>query len=127
MPRPLPGSRATCVLLLQTKIARSATRRRDVAIECVIHHHAVSVEAPAESANGTLHAFDPATRKPVAIALVVERNHFFAKHSHHVVSIASVMNVHIGVSSAVANGEAVQAVIGLSPPSIEHRKIQAAV
>src|SRR6266496_4737818 len=62
-------------------VARRAARGGDVAFQRVIHHHAISIEAPAERPNGSLHAFDPATRQAVAVALIVERNHLFAKSS----------------------------------------------
>ena len=38
----------------------------------VVHDHAVGVEAPAEGADGPLHALDPSAREAVLIALVVE-------------------------------------------------------
>ena len=51
----------------------------DVALGGVVHDHAVGVEAPAEGADGTLHAFDPAAREAVLVALVVEGDEFFAE------------------------------------------------
>src|SRR5579863_5689320 len=48
-----------------------APGRGHVALQGVIHHHAIGIEAPAESADGSLHALDPAARQSVTIALVV--------------------------------------------------------
>ena len=62
------------------RVAGCSSGRRNVTFERVVHHHAVRIETPAERANGALHAFDPTTRQAVAIALVVERNHFLAQH-----------------------------------------------
>src|SRR5208283_3456340 len=89
--------------------------------------HAIGVEAPAEGADGTLHALDPAARKAVAIALIVERDHFITKNSQQVIPVASVVNIHVGVSSAFSDGEAVQAVVSFRPPAVQDREVQAAV
>src|SRR5208337_2292554 len=37
------------------------------------------------------------------------------------------MNIHVGVSSAVSDGEAVQAVVSFRPPAIQDREVQASV
>src|SRR5580704_9231751 len=54
---------------------------RDVTLLRVIHHHAIGVKAPAECADGALHPLDPAPRKAVAVALVVQRDHFLPQSS----------------------------------------------
>src|SRR5882762_4402949 len=115
--------------LLQSEpgVARRAAGGRNIALERVIHHHAIRIETPAEGADGTLHALDPAARQAVAIALIVQRDHFFTKNSHQVFPVARVVNIHFGVSSAVSDGEAVQAVVRFRPPAVQHREVQAAV
>src|SRR5208282_3572999 len=58
------------------EVACGAAGSWNVALERVIHHHAIGIEAPAKGADGALHALDPAAWKAVAIALIVERDHF---------------------------------------------------
>src|SRR5579863_5004329 len=91
---------------VRSHIAGSPAGGWDVAFRGVIHHHAIGVEPPAEGADGTLHAFDPAAGQTVVIALVVERDHFFAKGAHQVFSVSGIVNGHAGVSSASSDGEA---------------------
>jgi hypothetical protein len=81
-------------------LARSSARRGNVALQRVIHHHAVGVEAPAQRANRPLHALDPAPRQPVAVAVVVERNHFVVQNAIEVFAVAAVVHIHVGVGSA---------------------------
>src|ERR1700689_4193681 len=108
-------------------LARRATGRGYVAFRRVIHHHTIGIEAPAEGADGSLHALDPAARQAVTITLVEQWNHFFAKSAVQILTITRVMDAHAGVRSARADGKAVHAVIGLSPPAIEHGKIESAI
>src|ERR1700741_2032336 len=108
-------------------VAGRSSRRGYVAFESVIHHHAVGAETPAQSADGALHALDPPSREPIAIAMVVERNHFFAKSTHEIFSVARVMDVHVRMRSADTNGEAVHAVIRLGPPAVENGEVEAAI
>src|SRR4051794_13277249 len=56
-------------------VARRPARGGDVALRHVVHHHPVGVEPPAERPDRFLHAGDPATREPVVVAVVVERDH----------------------------------------------------
>src|ERR1700730_17736848 len=102
------------------EIAGHASSRRYIAFQGVIHHHAIGVEAPAQGPDGALHALDPAAREAVAVAVVVERNHFFAQDAVQIFSIAIVVNAHVGMSSAGSDGESVQAVVGLCPPAVEN-------
>src|SRR5208282_2393342 len=111
----------------QLEVTRGAAGCWNVALQRVIHHHAIGVEAPAQRADGAFHALDPSARKAVAITLIVERNHLFAKHSQQVVPIAGVVNIHVGVSSAASDGETVQPVVSLRPPAIQNREVQSAV
>src|ERR1700733_12736500 len=99
----------------------------DVAFQRVIHAHAMGVEAPAESADSSLHALDPAARQTVTITLVVEGNHFFAQRPAQILGIARVMDIYVGVRPARPNSKSVHAVVGLSPPAIENRKVQPAI
>src|SRR5438093_6244749 len=91
--------------------SRMRTRRSTgcghIAMQRVIHHHAIGIEAPAERADCSLHALDPAARNAVLIALIVERNDFVAKDSIKVAGISSVVNIGPRVSSSVSNGETV--------------------
>ena len=57
--------------------AGRCSRRGNVALQRVIHHHAVGVKSPTERSNGPLHAFDPAARQSIVVSLVVERDDFF--------------------------------------------------
>src|SRR5258708_38918153 len=82
----------------EPRVARRAAGCRNIALERVVHHHAIRVKAPAERPDGPLHALDPATRQAVAIALIVQRNHFFTKNSHQVFAVAGVVNIHLGMS-----------------------------
>ena len=56
-------------------IARRTSSCGDVTIQRVIHHHPISVESPAQCPYRPLHALDPATRKTIAVALIVKGNH----------------------------------------------------
>src|ERR1700730_2656050 len=116
----LPGSWRAIGLQLLAEIAGHASSRRYIAFQGIIHHHAIGVEAPAQGPDGALHALDPAAREAVAVAVVVERNHFFAQHAVQIVSIAIIVNAHVGMSSAGSDGESVQAVVGLCPPAVEN-------
>src|SRR5208282_569155 len=100
--------------------AGGAPRRGDVALLRVIHHHSVCVEAPTQSANGALHALDPASREAVAIALVEERNQFVPQHAIQILAIAGVMYIHVGVGSSCANRKSVEAIEGFCPPAVQH-------
>ena len=90
---------------MRSHITRGAARRRDVAFHRVVHHHAVGIEPPAERADGSLHALDPAARQTVAVALIVERDHFFPENPVQIFSVARVMNIHVRVGSAGSNRE----------------------
>src|SRR5260370_40395220 len=114
-------------VLTSSHITGRSPRCRNVALLRVIHHHAVCIEAPSQSADRSLHALDPATRKAVAIPLVIEWNDFFAESSHQVFSIAGIVDAHIGMCSAGSNGEAIHAIESFRPPSIQDGKIQTAV
>src|SRR5215469_16746603 len=122
--RPRPALRA---LPLWPDIAGGASGRGDVALQRVIHHHAIGVEAPAQGADGTLHAPDPATRKAVTVALVEQGNHLVVQGAVEILAITGVMHAHVGVSAAIADGEAIHAVVGLGPPSVKHGKIEPAI
>src|SRR5260370_30711353 len=111
----------------EPRVARRAAGCWNVALERIVHHHAIRVKAPAQRPDGPLHALDPATRQAVAIALIVQRNHFFTKNSHQVFAVARVVNIHFGMSSAVSDGEAVQAVVRFRPPAVQHLEVQTAV
>src|ERR1700757_3432673 len=108
-------------------LARRATGGRHVALQRVVHDHAISIEAPAQGADSAFHSPDPTARQPVLIALIVERNQLFVEHPIEVLAVALVMNLHVGVRPALADCEAIQAVESLGPPAIEYRKIQATV
>src|SRR4051794_34128131 len=108
-------------------IARSAASGRNVALERVIHNHAIGVEPPAQGPDRPLHTFDPSARQAVAIALIVERNDFIAQDTVERIPIAPVVNIHIGVRPAGPDREAIRSVVGFGPPAVEHRKVQAAV
>src|SRR5258708_5360222 len=51
-------------------VARRAAYGRDVALQWVIHHHAVGVESPPESPGGPLHAYDPPQLQAITTAMV---------------------------------------------------------
>src|SRR5205807_815016 len=108
-------------------VARGAARGRNVTLLGVIHDHTVGVKAPAQGSDGALHALDPAPRKSITIAMVIKRDHFFAKRPQQVFSIAGVVNIQIGMRPASANGKPVHAVEGFGPPAVEDGKIQPAV
>ena len=76
-------------------VAGGAAGGGHVALRRVIHHHAVGIEAPAEGADGALHALDPAAGKAVTIALVIEGNHFVGKRAIKVFAVARILNVHV--------------------------------
>src|SRR5208283_5873809 len=78
-------------------------------------------------ADGALHALDPAARQAVAIALIVKRDHFVTKNPDQVIPVAGVVNIHVGVRSALSDSEAVQAVVSFRPPAVQNREVQAAV
>ncbi len=44
-----------------------------------------------------------------------------------VFAVAGVVDVHVGVGSAFADGEAVESVVGFSPPAVEDGEIEASV
>src|ERR1035437_9489956 len=107
--------------------AAGASGGGDVALEGVVHDHAVGGEAPAEGADGALHALDPATREAVLVALVEERDEFVVEDAVEVLAVAGVVDVVVGVDAALADGEAVEAVVGLGPPAVEYGEVEAAV
>ena len=115
-------------VLRAAHVAARAAGGGNVALEHVVHHHAVGAEAPAERADGALHPRDPVARQAVAIAVVVERDHLVAQHASAATrrrgrrarSVDECVSPH-------ADGEAVQAVVGLGPPAVEDRQVQAAV
>src|SRR5678815_5380534 len=58
-------------LLNGPHVAGSPTRSRDIALERVVHHHSVGVEAPAQGSDGSFHPSNPAARQPVLVPLIV--------------------------------------------------------
>src|SRR5271170_3839110 len=83
----IPPARPGCSLpiskyLLQrtVHVAGSASRRRNVGLQRVIHHHAIGAEPPAQSSYRPFHAPKPAARQAVAVALVVKRHDLVQKH-----------------------------------------------
>ena len=65
--------------------------------------------------------------RPSLVALIEERNELVAENAVEVFAVAAVVEVQVGVDAALADGEAVEAVVGLGPPAIEHGEIEAAV
>src|ERR1700736_5193047 len=108
-------------------IARRTSSCGDVTIQRVIHHHPISVESPAQCPYRPLHALDPATRKTIAVALIVKGNHLVTQGSVQVLRVPGVVHLYIRVSPPTPDGEPVESVIRLRPPAIQHRKVQAAV
>src|ERR1700677_4717974 len=121
----LPAARTA--LRTRAHVARSAARRGDVTLQGIVHNHAVGVEPPAESANGALHALNPAARQTIHIALVVEGNHFLSQDPVEILAVPCVVNVHVGVGTTHPDGKSVQAVISFRPPAIQHGEIEPAV
>src|SRR5688572_7365562 len=108
-------------------VAGSSTGCRYVALLRVVHHHAVGVESPAEGADGTFHAADPAAWQPVFVAFVIERDDLFFQNAVKIVAIAHVMNFRVRMRSADTDGESVQSVVSLRPPSVQNGQVQAAI
>ena len=59
--------------------------------------------------------------------MIVEWDNFVTKHAIKVVTVPSIVAIHIGVSTTRTDGEAIQAVVGFGPPAIENRKVQTAI
>ena len=70
MQTPIAASGLDPALAGLANLAGGSARRWTIAFAGIVHHHAVGVETPAESADGALHAPNPSTRQAVAIALV---------------------------------------------------------
>ncbi len=98
------------------------------ALQHVVHHHAVGAEPPAERADGALHARDPVARQPVVIAVVVERDDLDrgARGRARRRRGDRAASIEVCVSPSPI-GEAVEPVVRLGPPAVEHRQVQAAV
>src|SRR5208337_1608923 len=96
-------------------LAGRASRRRNVALLCVVHHHAVRVETPTQRADGPFHALDPSSRQSIAVTLIEERNQLVAQNAVEVLAVAGIVHVEFRVCSASANSKAVQPVVGFSP------------
>src|SRR5215470_521222 len=112
--------------LISMRTGRCAGRG-NVAVQRVVHHHTIRIETPAERADRSLHALDPTPRNSILIALIIEWNHFIAQDAVEIFGISRIMNIRTRVSPAVSDRETVQTVVGFSPPSIENRKIKAAI
>ena len=95
-----------------------------VALARVVDDHAVGVEPPPQRADGPLHARHPAARHVVLIAIVVERNDLVLQHVVQAGGVPPVLLLDIHVRGAVSNGEAVQTVVSLGPPPVEHRAVE---
>jgi hypothetical protein len=61
----------TATLPACTHITRCATCGWNVALQRVIHHHAIGVEPPAQRTDGTLHPLDPPSWQSIAVAQIV--------------------------------------------------------
>src|SRR6201999_1215453 len=79
--------------------AGGASGGGNVTVTGVIHDHAVGAEAPAQGADGALHAGDPAAGQAVAVALIVERDDFVQENTVEVFSVAGVVDVQVGVGA----------------------------
>src|SRR5258708_38611307 len=101
-------------------LAGSATRRRHIAFLRGVHRHAVCIEAPAKGANRPLHPLDPPSRQSVAIAMIVERNQFVAQNAVEIFSIPAVVHIHVRVCPAGPDRKAIQPVVSLGPPTVNH-------
>ena len=105
----------------------SAAGGRQVALLDVVGHHAVGAEPPTQRADGIHHAADPMPRQTVDVAVVIQRDHLLAEDAKQVGGVAGVGDAVVDVLRAAADGEAVAAVVGLGPPAVEDRQVQAAV
>ena len=117
----------TSGLRVRTHVAGGAPGCRDVALRGVIHDHAIGVETPAQGADGAFHALDPAPGQAVAITVVVQGDDFVLEGPEQILSVAGIVNAHVGVSSPAADGEAIDAVKSFRPPAVQNGKVQAAV
>src|SRR5688572_7116806 len=108
-------------------VAARSSSRGDVRLEHVVHHHPVGAESPAERPDGALHARDPFARQAVTIAIVVERHNLLAQDLHQVAPLTQIVDGRGRVRIAAADGEAVEPVVGLRPPSVQDRQVQRAV
>src|SRR5580704_10180355 len=91
----------------ETHVARGASRSGHVTFHCVIHDHAVGVEAPSERANCALHALDPAAGQSVAVTVIVKRDNHLAQGAIQILAVAGVMYTHLGVGSPDSDRETV--------------------
>src|SRR5215469_13149256 len=85
------------------------------------------VETPPQGADGPFHSLDPTSRQSILITLIVKRNDLVAQYAIEIFSVASVVHVQVGMRSAGSDSEAVEAVIGLGPPTIENGEVETAV
>ena len=72
-------------------------------------------------------AGDPGAGQAGLIAVVVQRDHPVDQGLDQVAMVAVVLHGGHGVDLAVADGEAVLAVVGLGVPAVEDREVQPAV
>lgn len=112
---------------LWLEAAGGPTCCRHIAVRCIIHHHPVCVEPPAESADRAFHAFNPPAGKAIVIAREVEGNYFVPQDAVQVFAVAGIVDIHLRVSSSGADRKTVQAVIGFGPPAIEDGKVETPV
>src|SRR5258706_15288384 len=90
----------SAALQIRTHIAARAARRWNIAVESVVHPHAIGVETPTQSPDRAFHAFDPTAWQPISIAMVEQRNPFFLQSTEQVFPVPRVVDIHIGMCSA---------------------------
>ena len=98
-----------------------------VAVFGVIQHHAPGAAAPGERAQGAFLPLNPGDRNPGGVAVVEQGKHLVFKGVVEGFEVELILAIPVGVLAALADGEAVLAVIGLRPPAVEDGEVEAGV
>src|ERR1043166_5041571 len=91
----------------------------------VLLHHPPGVELRDQGDHGAADHPDPISRKPVGIAVVKERDHYFGKGPVKILAVAAILFLDGVGMGILADGEAVGAVVAFPPPAIENAQVQA--
>lgn len=93
----------------------------------VFLHHAMRAEAPAEAAEAVFHVLHPALGRSAVIALGEQREDLLLQCLVETGGVALILASGVGVSSSVADGEAVAAIPCFGPPAIEDGAVECCV
>ncbi len=106
---------------------QSARLLRQIVLLRVFLHHPAGVELRDDGGEGPADFLDPPAGNALLIALEVAGDDLLREHFVEVGAVEAVLFLHVVHVGVFADGEAVGAVVGLAPPTVEDAEVEAPV